>query len=207
MAGPVVLGVMDFIAASSTPDYSLVRDSISSLALTPIGWIQTIGFLAIGILVEIFVAGLLYNIDGVRGFHLGIAILVFVGFGMLMVGAFHTDPQGAADTLEGTIHSYSAYAVFWLFPVSILLLAPSLKHDPDWHSLYKYTVVAGIIAILFAAVIGFLDDDFAWFGLYERLLVANMIIWVEVAAIRLLCLSVKRRAKAEDVAVSSSLLI
>jgi hypothetical protein len=40
--------------------------------------------------------------------------------------------------------------------------------------------------------LGVLPDDISWFGLLERILVANMIIWVEVAAIDLLRLSVHR---------------
>ena len=85
MAGPVVLIVTDIVASSANPDYSLVRDSISSLALAKLGWVQTIGFLAIGLLVEIFTAGLLYNIRARRWFHLSITCLVIVGFGMLML--------------------------------------------------------------------------------------------------------------------------
>ena len=44
---------------------------------------------------------------------------------------------------------------------------------------------------IMAISIKVLDDHISWFGLLERLLVANMIIWVEVAAINLLALSVK----------------
>jgi hypothetical membrane protein len=189
IAGPVLLVIGELVAALSDPQFSMVRDSISSLALTPLGWVQTIGFLAIGLLVEIFVAGLLFNIRGVRGFGFGIGSLVFVGFGLLLIGAFRTDPAGAPDTVEGNIHSLTALTVFWLFPIAILLIAPSLKHDPNWRSLFVYTVVTGILAV--ALVIGLLclRDRITWFGLYERILVANMVIWFGVTAIKLLCLA------------------
>jgi hypothetical protein len=191
MAGPLVLAVTDLTAAFTNPDYSLVRDSISSLALTRLGWMQTIGFLAIGLLVEIFVAGLLFNIRGVRGFRFSIGLLVFFGFGLLLLGAFRTDPVGAPDTIEGTIHGLTATVVFWLFPVAILIIAPSLKSDPAWRNIFLYTIVAGILAVVLVIIIGFLQDDISWFGLLERLIVVNMIIWVEVAAIRLLNLSLR----------------
>ena len=192
MAGPLVLAVTDFTAAFTNPGYSLVSHSISSLALTRLGWLQTIGFLAIGLLVEVFVAGLLFNIRGVRGFHFSIGLLVFFGFGLLLIGAFRTDPVGAETTIEGAIHGATANTVFWLFPVTILLLAPSLRNDPNWRNIFIYTVVAGISALVFAVVLGFLKDKISWFGLYERILVGNMIIWVEVTAIKLLRLSVNR---------------
>jgi len=200
IAGPIVLGVTDIAASFTNPNYSLARDSISSLALTHIGWLQTIGFLAIGLLVEIFVAGLLFNIKRVRGFHFSISLLVFFGFGLLLIGAFHTDPVGASRTIEGIIHSLAAYTVFWLFPIAVLLIAPSLRNDINWKKLFIYTIVTGALAL--ALVIGLLclPDQVSWFGLYERVLVANMIVWVEVTAIRLLLLSIRREPKAEKAA-------
>jgi hypothetical protein len=193
VAGPLVLAATDLSAAFISPDYNLVRDSISSLALTSLGWMQTIGFLAIGLLVEIFVAGLLFNIDGVRGFHFSIGLLVFFGFGMLLIGAFRTDPAGIAQhTIEGRIHSLTATTVFWIFPAAILIVAPSLRHDPAWANMFIYTLVAGVLGVALVIVLGVLQDSTSWFGLLERLVVVNMILWVEVAAIKLLRLSVKR---------------
>jgi hypothetical protein len=188
--GPAVLVIGDLTASLSNPQYNLVRDSISSLALTPIGWLQTIGFLAMGLLVEIFVAGLLFNIRGVRGFRPSIGLLVFFGFGLLLIGAFRTDPVGVSRTIEGTIHSVMAGTVFWLFPIAVLLLSPSLRRDPQWKNIFVYTVIAGIFALVLATGLLFRPDEANWWGLYERVLVANIVIWVEVAAIRLLCLSI-----------------
>ena len=102
--GPVLLIITDIVAASANPGYSVVYNSISSLALGELGWVQTVGFLAIGLLVEIFAAGLLYNIRASRGFHLSITGLVIMGFGMLLLGAFRTNSVGVADTTEGIIH-------------------------------------------------------------------------------------------------------
>jgi hypothetical protein len=202
MVGPLVLATTDFTAAFSYSEYSLVRDSISSLALTPMGWLQTIGFLAIGLLVEIFTAGLLFNVKRTRGFNLGIAILVFFGFAMLLIGAFHTDPVGAVRTIDGRIHGFMASAAFSLFPVAILFLAPSLRKDPSWKNLFRYTAVTFILAVLLGVTLRFFPEKSGWFGLLERVLVANMIIWVEVAAVNLLLLSVRRgmRDRAKNVA-------
>jgi hypothetical protein len=131
----------------------------------------------------------------VRGFHFSIGLLVFFGFGLLLIGAFRTDPVGRPDTIEGTIHGLTATGAFWLFPIAILVLAPSLKNDPNWKNIFIYTIVAGILALVLVLVLGFIQDDIGWFGLLERLLVANMIIWVEVAAIKLLRLSLNRGMK------------
>ena len=193
MAGPVILVVTDLTAAFSTPGYNLVQHSISSLALSNIGWVQSIGFLAIGLLVEIFAAGLLFNIRDYRGFHLSIACLAIIGFGMLMLGAFHTNPINTPDTTESIIHNIAASGVFWLFPFTVLLMSRALKHDWNWEGLYKYAVVTGILAFILVIIVVILDDaSSTWFGLAERLLVANMIIWVLVMGCRLFRISLTR---------------
>jgi hypothetical protein len=187
--GPMVLIVGDLSAALSNPRYSLVHDTISSLALTQIGWAQTIGFLAMGLLVEIFVAGLLFSIKGVRWFGISIGALVFFGFGLLMIGAFHTDPVGGPKAIEGTIHGIASLFAFWLFPIAVLALAPSIRSDANWNMLFKYDRMTGILGLIFVVGLLLIKSHISWFGLYERLLVANMIVWVEVMAFQLLRLS------------------
>jgi hypothetical protein len=192
MAGPLLLAVTDLTAAFSTPGYSLIRDSISSLALVHLGWLQTIGFLFIGLLVEIFTAGLLFNVKGTWGFRLGIGLMVFFGFALLIIGAFRTDPVGAARTIEGRIHGLAATSAFWIFPAALLSLTPSFKKDPNWSGIHLYTIIAGILAIPLVITLGVLKEEMSWFGLLERIVVANMIVWVEVAAFKLLLLSFRR---------------
>jgi hypothetical membrane protein len=202
--GPLMLTVGDLVAALSDPKYSLVQNSISSLALTGIGWLQTIGFLALGLLVEIFTTGFMFNVKRYKWFHLGIAIFVFFGFSMLLIGAFHTDPVGIERTTEGRIHGYIATASFTLFPVAVLCFLPSLKRDSRWKDLYSYTRVTFFIGIALLIVNRIFQETSGWFGLAERLLVANMILWVEVFAVRLFILSLKRQ-QTEKPAVAPSL--
>ena len=62
IVGPAVVIVGDLAASSSMPGYSLVRNSVSSFALTSLGWLQSICFLAMGTLLVIFVGGLYFSI-------------------------------------------------------------------------------------------------------------------------------------------------
>jgi hypothetical protein len=193
MAAPLVLVAADWTAAAGARNYSFISDSISSLALTRLGYVPIIGFMVAGLLIEVFIAGLLYNVRHDRGFHAGITAMVLFGFFMLLVGAFRTDPDGTAvRSVHGIIHGLSATFTFWLFPIGLFCLARSLKHDPDWTSLYRYTLVTGALGVVLAIVAIFLDKHIGWFGLLERAVVANMIIWVEIAAFRMLLLSLKR---------------
>lgn len=202
MIAPVMLATGDLTASFLSPGYSILQNSISSLALTSIGWMQTIGFLALGLLVEVFTAGMLFNMKGRRWFYLGIALFVIFGFAMLLIGAFRTDPANTAEsarTIEGRIHGLTAMTAFTLFPAAILCLIPSIKNDPSWRHLYRYSGITFILAIVLIVVIRVIQEPNSFFGLLERLLVANMIIWVEVAAINLFMLSLKRKAQAQPV--------
>jgi len=198
IVGPIVVIVGDLVASLSIPGYSPIRDSVSSLALTPIGWLQSICFLAMGLLLEIFVAGLFFNIRRARGFHAGIGLLALCGFGLMLIAAFRMDPPEAdLRTIEGMIHTVASYGLGLLFPIAILLLTPSLKSTPNWKNIFVYTLIAGVLAL--ALMIGlFLFDQTGWFGLYERIIVANVIIWVEVVAVHLLRLSLRREPEPQS---------
>lgn len=191
IVGPLVLGIAGVTAAFSHPGYDPIRESISSLALTPMGWLQSIGFLVFGLLTEVFVVGLFFSIRRGRGFAPGIAVLVCAGFGLLLLGAFQADPVGTSHTIEGTIHSVAAAIVFWFFPAACLLIAPSLRHDTYWKDLYLYNIITGAFNFSLLIVLLLLPVHQNWFGLYERIIVASMVIWVEVMAIWLLRLSRK----------------
>jgi hypothetical protein len=191
IVGPIVVIVGDLAASSSIPGYSPIRDSVSSLALTGIGWLQSICFLAMGLLLEIFAAGLFFNIHRARGFYAGIVLLALCGFVLMLIAAFHMDAPGGSRTTAGIIHTISSYSLGLLFPIAILSLAPSLKSTPNWKNTFVYTVIAGILGfgLILGAVFG---NQAGWFGLYERIIILNALVWVEVVAIHYLRLLLRQ---------------
>jgi MFS family permease len=196
IVGPIVVIVGDLAASLSITGYSPVRDSVSSLALTSIGWLQSICFLAMGLLLEIFVAGLFFNIRRARGFHAGIVLLALCGFVLMLIAAFHMDHPGAPP-IDGTIHTIASYGLGLLFPIAILSLAPSLKCTPNWKGIFVYTLIAGILAL--ALIMGALfAEQRGWFGLYERIIILNALVWVEVVAIHFLRLLLRQELKPQS---------
>jgi MFS family permease len=193
IVGPIVVIVGDLAASLSTPGYSPIRDSVSSLALTRVGWLQSICFLAMGLLLEIFVAGLFFNIRRARGFYAGIVLLALCGFVLMLIATFHMDHPGAPH-IDGTIHTISSYGLGLLFPIAIWSLAPSFKRTPNWKGIFVYTLIAGILG--FGLIVGAIfGDQRGWFGLYERIIILNALIWVEVVAIHFLRLLLRREAE------------
>jgi hypothetical membrane protein len=196
IVGPIVVIVGDLAASLSTPGYSPIRDSVSSLALTRVGWLQSICFLAMALLLEIFVAGLFFNIHRARGFRAGIGLLAFEGFVLMLIATFHMDHPGAPP-IDGTIHTLASYGLGLLFPIAILLLAPSFKSTPNWKNIFVYTLIAGVLA--FGLIIGaFFTEQRGWFGLYERIIIGNALVWVEVVAVHFLRLLLRREPKPQS---------
>jgi len=197
IVGPIVVVVGDIAASLSTPGYSPIRDSVSSLALEPIGWLQSICFLAMGLLLVIFVPRFFFNIRRARGFHAGIILLAFEGFVLMLIAAFHMDAPGGPRTIAGIIHTIASYGLGLLFPIAILSLAPSLKSTPNWKGIFVYTVIAGVLA--FALILGaLLAEQRGWFGLYERIIILNALVWIEVVAIHFLRLLLRQEPKPQS---------
>ncbi len=194
--GPIIVIVGDLAASLSIPGYSPIRDSVSSFALTSLGWLQTICFLAMGLLLEIFVAGLFFNIRRARGFYAGIVLLALCGFVLMLIAAFHMDHSGAPP-IDGIIHTIASYSLGLLFPIAILSLASSFKRTPNWKGIFIYTLIAGVLG--FGLIIGALfGDQRGWFGLYERIIIGNALVWVEVVAVHFLHLLLRQELKPQS---------
>jgi hypothetical protein len=160
--------------------YDPIRQAISALVYGPYGWLQTMAFYAFGISLITLAITLFFHIDLNRHIKTGIFILVLLGGAFAVVGGNPTLIQGAERTVSTTIHQIAAIFIVFMFPVACFLLAPSLK--AMGHTLlHRYTIAAGIFAVVFLTVGGIiLVLKFHMVGLYERVLLVNGQIWVEV---------------------------
>ena len=196
IVGPIIVIVGDLAASLSVPGYSPIRDSVSSFALTSLGWLQSICFLAMGTLLVIFVGGLYFGIRRARGFHAGITLLALCGFVLMLIATFHMDHSGAPP-IDGRIHTIASYGLGLLFPVAVLSLSPSFKRTPSWRGIFVYTLIAGVLA--FGLIIGAIfGNQRGWFGVYERIIILNALVWVEVVAIHCLRLLLKQESKLQS---------
>ena len=194
---PILMLITESILISFNVNYDPLIESISALGWKPLGWVQSVSFLVIGLLIEIFALGFYLSVRRKTGFGIGTAFLVLFGFGTLLIGAFREQPIGAPMTTESTIHVVGASMNFALFPLACFSFVFSLKSDPNWQALFIYTIVAGLIAIV-VGVILWLSQTVCWFGLCERILVANSVIWLQVMSVRLLILSFRKPIMISD---------
>ena len=193
LIGPVIFLFTEyftFFNAQYNNDF--IHYSISSLAWTRFGWVQTIGFLTWGLLVEIFAAGVFFTLKGARGFGISLALLMFFGFGLLLVGSFHTDVGLDKHTVDGLIHNYAAKAIFWLFPVAAVSIIPTLRQNKLLKQLWLYSLISALLAVILMICIQTFAERRGWFGLFERLLEADAVIWIEILAVWVFRSSLRR---------------
>jgi hypothetical protein len=204
VVGPLFLLAGEFVTVPSAGGYSLMKDSISSLAWAGMGWVQNLSFLATGLLIEAFAVGLLLNIKRAGGFKLGISLLALVGFGLLLTGAFRSDVPNIPATVDGVIHGVASNTMFVLLPLAVLLIAPSLRKNSHWRPLFFYSIgTATFVLVWFAAYGIFLPKEHNWYGLWERVLALDEVIWMEVMAIWLLRLFRQRVRKTRQLVIAS----
>jgi MFS family permease len=194
---PLLMLSTEFVLIYFNPEYNPIIESISALGLKPLGWVQSLSFLIIGLLIEVFTFGLYFGIRRRRGFGISVTLLALFGFGLLLIGAFRTQPPGSPPTVEGVIHSATARFIFALFPIASFSIAPSLRADRRWRALSIYTVTAGAVGSMLIICWIYLSSRINWFGLCERLLVANAVIWLEVTSINLLRLSLHQSSEGQ----------
>lgn len=151
----------------------------SGLALGPLGPLQIANFVLFGLALILFAVGLHRGLAG--GSKVGPALLAFVGAAMVFAG-FKTDPDisGGPQSWHGWIHGIAYLLfVFSLLP-AFFFLWWRMRRDPLWRGHGLFTLITGITMVIL-----FLTP---W-PLSFYFFLALMLVWVEVVALRLRCLT------------------
>ena len=126
-AGPAFAAT--FVAAGAVRDgYRPLRHPVSSLALGPRGWIQTVNFAVTGGLCLAGAAGLRLAGDRLAGSRTGPAMVAAAGAGLIGAAMFRTDPVGGYPpgtpdmpgkfSRAGTAHNLAAVPFFFGLPAA-----------------------------------------------------------------------------------------
>src|SRR5688572_30295106 len=81
IVGPIFFTVLVVVQGFLRPEYSHVKMPISALAAWPTGWIQTINFYVVGLLMIAFAVALHLGVQATRRGGTGFALLLMSGFG------------------------------------------------------------------------------------------------------------------------------
>jgi hypothetical membrane protein len=190
IAGPLFV-VSFLVHGALKPDYDPMRHPVSSLALGPYGWVQTVTFIVAGLLTVAFAVGL----AGGRGVRQKVgAILVGLwGVGLIGAGAFVTDPVSGyppgtravvkGATAAGILHDLFSVVAFFSLGAACFVLAGGA--GLRW-AVYSMLSGAAFLFTFFVASAGFGQDQtlVGVAGFWQRICVSIGWAWLAVLAAR-----------------------
>ncbi len=175
-------------------DYDPIRQTVSQMVHYPYGWILTTDFIVVSVWL-IILSVKFYFTFATRNFtKLSAVFLLLSAVGFLLIALFPTSVEGTVKNTFASIHENAARGVSILFPISCSLLLPQLFHEREHKYMAVYTTVTtifGLALVIICAVIIYNGGN--TLGLFERLLMANALVWGLVASIRLFPITPARK--------------
>ena len=167
------------------PGYDASQQPISALSLGPGGWVQQINFVVFGLLLVLSAVGwrrLLTPGRASIGFPL---VQSLIGLCLMVVGFFSPDlapgyPPGVvpiAPTVHGTIHLVAAYVVFPALACGCFVLARRFAVEPRWRGWATYSVITGILILVFIALFPTTFGSGLPAGLFELVSALAHAVW------------------------------
>lgn len=185
MVGPILYTLIWVLGGILQPDYSHVRDDVSSLLAVgaPHKRLFDIMHITDVILVIIFFSTLHWTIDGGQGLIIGPACFLLANLLELAVGLFFPlDEGGEIKTHKGKMHWNLVQVMAVLAAVGMLAMWYRLSNTPGWEWLGTYSlitfIVSGATGLFAAKKVGS-----NIMGLAERLVVTTNLQYIFVLAL------------------------
>jgi hypothetical protein len=200
IAGP--LFVAAFVVEGATrPDYHPLRNSVSSLSLTGLGWTQSLNFIAAGLLTLAFAVGMRQVLRPQQGSVWGPPLIALWGIHLIVAGLFATDPDSGYPpgvpipdhpTVHGLLHDISVAFGFpaLLGAFFVLVRRFAVRGERGWALSSAGGGVAFLISFFLAfRAFGRTDGLGELGGLFERMAAAVGFGWLTTLAMHLLAAS------------------
>lgn len=200
--GSLLFVIVLLIEGATRPGYSAWHNFGSSLSLSDQGWMQIANFLVCGLLVLGFAVGLRRVFQTGKGSVWGPIMLGVFGASLIVAGLFVTDPSlgyppgtisSGPQTLHGTIHGLAGLIAFTSLPIASFVIARRFAGDPDWKGWTLYSVVSGVIVLVFfiaSTTVSTMDQNGVLpgspTGLFQRVAIIVGWSWIALLAINIL---------------------
>ena len=171
MVSPIVYTLMWILGGVLRPDYSHVRDDISSLIAVgaPRKRLFDSFIITSSVLLFVFYLGLHWGINSGQGSYIGPILFVISGFlGVLVALFFPLDAGGEIITLRGKMH-LTLVVISGLLTISgMVALWFRLDSLESWSAFANYSLISAIVSLVLIIISGiFIKSRFR--GLLERL--------------------------------------
>ena len=172
---PIWFIIMWIVSGAMYLGYDHITQYISDLGAvgSPVAWFfNPLGLGVYGLLIIAFSYGLY---KGIKESLVGPALLGLSGVGVILVGIF---------PMPLPAHSLA----FLIMAISVILscfaLPVCFKKDARWKNLQKYTLLTGVLALIFL-FLPLLGSSIGIGGLIQRIWGAILWVWMFVVAVRL----------------------
>ena len=193
----VLLGAHEFVAVMiatqlAYPGYSLSTNYVSDLGNTansPLWYVFSAGIIALGVLAFVGLL-ILWNSFPSGGLRIaGLLLLLIASVGAILVGFF-------PENVNSSVHSAASLAVFLPGGLGLVALGAVFRNGTGWEGLRWFSIGLGVITL--AALVLFLFTNVGanqYPGLFERLVVAPILLWAIVLGLFVARLPVRARGR------------
>jgi hypothetical protein len=181
------------------PDYASLHRFGSELALGPRGWVMIANFIATGLLVVGFAAGLRRTLAGRYGATAAPVLAALFGLCLIVGGVFVTDPKPGypegvvvpdAPTLHGAVHDANPVPFYLTLIALVCVMARRFASEPGGRPWMWYSILTAVaVPVTFVLAAGSYDMESgsgSFHGLWQRINLVIGLGWIAAVAIRYL---------------------
>jgi hypothetical membrane protein len=183
IAAPVVLAIVAGSLGVIQSGYDPVTQLMSELGETgaPYAGIMHVGFVVTGLLMVLFSYSVYTLVGRSLSGATGSGLVVVAGFAFTAMGFFSCDAGCQPLTLPGQIHLQLGLVASVAAVAAMVLLGYSMRRAGTWNRYWQFSVITGVLVLLILPVFVFAGN---YAGLFQRVMVGMIFLWMEVLAIR-----------------------
>jgi hypothetical protein len=185
MLSPIIYTLMWILGGFLRPDYSHVRDDISSLLAigAPRKRLYDSFMIPSSVLLFVFYLGLHYGLNSGLGLIVGPVLFLISGFlGVLVAIFFPLDEGGEILTYRGKMH-FALIVISGLLVIGgMIALYFRLIGVVGWSTFAIYSLVSSVVSVILVVIsLALIKSNYR--GLIERIMVSNYMVYYFVLAL------------------------
>ena len=180
----VVITILDFLWPEYT-GFIYVFSALGAEDAPHAIYMNILGFGFLGTSIIFLGIGLLKSIKEHTLVKIGISLFIFSGILIFLLIFFPLDAGLAHLTISAQLHRILTYMASFLMPTAIIFLMYPLKLDEKWKHSWLYFPIELIIYLMIMIPININLKDVVAIGLFQRISMAVILIWMLMMSIHL----------------------
>jgi hypothetical protein len=168
------------------PDLNPLSRPTSEYAVGPYGFLMTSAFFSMSLASFALIIGLYQGVSQRARSRIGLALLGIWAVGVLIAMIFPIDPEGAPQTISGTIHGINGPLTFLSLTAGVILVSRRFNQDRKRRPFHRTAVILSLVMLaVFIATFVNLATESGFAGLCQRIFLVAFVTWFFLTATRL----------------------